>query len=189
MYEEHRGSDILSAAEPDSDQAWNANEVGFDRKGRWQRVLTSSKEQRLFPTTTGEKASLWVTTWLWTRADGRCCIHVHPSLVRQGSQLSKFQALGLPSDWIVHGTPSGYQDRDGFLKVCTEFVEYCGHKRPQYVFMDGHDSHFDSEALDLLASKHVNVFFLKLNNNEEGQPTMRRANQRQRAEQFLNGSL
>ena len=45
MYEEHRASDILSAAEPDSDQAWNANEVGFDPKGRWQRVLTSSKEQ------------------------------------------------------------------------------------------------------------------------------------------------
>ena len=81
------------------------------------------------------------------------------------------QALGLPSDWIVHATPSGYQDRDGFLKVGTEFVEYCGPKRPQYVFMDGHHSHFDSEALDLLASKHVYVFFLKLNNSEEGQPT------------------
>ena len=39
-----------------------------------------------------------------------------------------------------------------WLKVCTEFVEYCGPKRPQYVFMDGHDSHFDREALDLLAS-------------------------------------
>ena len=34
MYEEHRASDILSAAEPGSDQAWNANEVGFDPKGR-----------------------------------------------------------------------------------------------------------------------------------------------------------
>ena len=126
MYEEHRASDILSTAEPDSDQAWNANEVGFDPKWRWQRVLTSSKEQRLFRTTTGEKAPLLVTAWLWTRADGRCFIP--PSLIhqRQGSRLSEIQALGLQSDWIVHATPSGYQDRDGFLKVCTEFVEYCG---------------------------------------------------------------
>ena len=36
--------------------------------------------------------------------------------------------------------------------------------------MDGHDSHFDSEAVDLLASKHVYVFFLKSNNSEEDQP-------------------
>ena len=115
MYEEHRVSDILSAAEPDSDQAWNADEVGFDPKGGWQRVLTSSKEQRLFRTTTGEKAPLWVTAWLWTRADGR--YFIPPSLVHQGSQLSEFQALGLPSDWIVHATPSSYQDRDGFLEL------------------------------------------------------------------------
>ena len=40
-----------------------------------------------------------------------------------------------------------------------------------HVFMDGHDSHFDREALDLLASKHAYVFFLKSNNSEEGQPT------------------
>ena len=36
--------------------------------------------------------------------------------------------------------------------------------------MDGHDSHFDSEALDLLASKHIYVFFVKSNNSGEGQP-------------------
>ena len=131
-------------------------------------MLTSSKEQRVFRTTTGEKAPFWVTAWLWTRADGQCFIP--PSLVYQGSQLSEFHALGLPSDWIVHATPSGYQDHDGFLKVCTQFLEYCGPKRPQYVYMDGHDSHFDSEALDLLASNHVFVFFLKSNNSEENQP-------------------
>ena len=70
----------------------------------------------------------------------------------------------------MHATPSGYQDRDGFLKV-----EYCGPKRPQYVYVDGHDSHFDSEALDLLASNHVYVFFLKSNNSEEDQPNDNRS--------------
>ena len=34
MYAEHRATGILSAAEPDSDQVWNADEVGFDPKGR-----------------------------------------------------------------------------------------------------------------------------------------------------------
>ena len=50
-------------------------------------------------------------------------------------------------------------------------LDYCGPKRPRYVYMDGHDSHFDSdhEALDLLASNHVYVFFLKSNNSEEDQ--------------------
>ena len=70
----------------------------------------------------------------------------------------------------------GYQDRDGFLKVCTQFLEYCGPKRPQYVSMDGHDSPFDNEVLDLLASNHVYVFFLKSNNSEEDQPNDKRPN-------------
>ena len=64
MYAEHRASGIWSAAEPDSDQVWNADEVSFDQKGRWQRVLTSFKEQRVFRTTTGEKAPFWVTASL-----------------------------------------------------------------------------------------------------------------------------
>lgn len=167
MYDDHQARGILLGSEPDSDQVWNGDEVGFDPKGRWQQVLTSSRN-RVFRTTTGEKAPFWVSAWIWTRADGQCFIP--PALVHQGSQLSEFHALNLPSDWVVHATPSGYQDRDGFAKVCAQFIEYCGPKRPQYIFIDGHDSHFDSEALDQLASNNIFVFFLKSNNSEEDQP-------------------
>ena len=168
MYEAHRAAGVLDGAEPDSDQVWNADEVGFDPKGRWQHVLTSSKDQRIFRTTTGEKAPFWVTAWLMTRADGQC--FVPPAIIHQGSQLSEFHTLGIPSDWIVHSTPSGYQDREGFLKVCSQFLEYCGPKRPQYLFLDGHDSHFDADALDHLAADGIHVFFLKANNSEQDQP-------------------
>ena len=86
-------------------------------------VLTSSKDQRIFRTTTGEKAPFWVTAWLMTRADGQS--FVPPAIIHQGSQLSEFHTLRIPSNWIVHSTPSGYQDREGFLKVCSQFLEYC----------------------------------------------------------------
>ena len=34
MYEGHQVADVLNSAGPDSDQVWNADEVGFDRNGQ-----------------------------------------------------------------------------------------------------------------------------------------------------------
>ena len=75
--------------------------------------------------------SLRVTS---TRADGELC---------------ELFAKYLPSDWLVHAAPSGYMDRDGWFKIACPLKLYCGPKRPIYMFFDGHDSHWDPDALQL----------------------------------------
>ena len=39
-------------------------------------------------------------------------------------------------------------DRDGWLKVAWHFKRYCGPTWPLYLYFDGHDSHWDPDALD-----------------------------------------
>jgi hypothetical protein len=41
---------------------------------------------------------------------------------------------------------------------------------PQFLFLDGHDSHWDSDALKYAKDKHVHVFFLKAGDSENDQP-------------------
>mmetsp|Transcript_3737 Transcript_3737/g.8136 ORF Transcript_3737/g.8136 Transcript_3737/m.8136 type:complete len:590 (+) Transcript_3737:62-1831(+) len=77
-----------------------------------------------------------------------------------------------PDNWITHNNESGYMDRDGFLKAATAFIQMTGASvhNPQFLFLDGHDSHWDSDALDLLAANHVYIFFLKSGDSENDQP-------------------
>lgn len=77
-----------------------------------------------------------------------------------------------PGNWTGHNTESGYMDRHGFFKAVTAFVRLAGASadNPQYIFLDGHDSHWDSDALDLLRANHCHVFFLKAGDSENDQP-------------------
>ena len=127
MYEEHRASDILSAVEPDSDQTWNANEVGFDPKvgggGGWQRVLTSSKEQRLFRTTTGEKAPLWVTASMSQEPRAGVSFPLHSYMKAPNCQNSRRWDFRATGSCMLHH-PVTRTAMASLSKVCTEFVEY-----------------------------------------------------------------
>ena len=46
----------------------------------------------------------------------------------------------------------------------------------QFVFIDVHDSHFSSEAIDLAAENNIHVFFLKSNDSINDQPADMGAN-------------
>ena len=80
--------------------------------------------------------------------------------------------MQLLDDWIVHATPSGYMDRDGWLKTIKNFCDNCNASEgnPQFLFFDGHDSHWDPDALELLHNNHVETFFLKAADSENDQP-------------------
>jgi hypothetical protein len=125
LYDEHIATGILRVKpgqrEPDSDQVWNGDEVGFDPKGNWCSVLTDSRTE-VCRVSTGEKAPFWVTAWFVTRADGQ--VPLSPTLVHQGPELSAFLLMNLPEDWIVHATPSGYMDQHGFFKIAAQIVRY-----------------------------------------------------------------
>ena len=70
------------------------------------------------------KSTILVHNTFFTRADGVC--HIPPIVVHQSSEFSADLLLHLPSDWIVHATPSGYMDRDGWYKAIRQFIKLSG---------------------------------------------------------------
>ena len=107
---------------------------------------------------------------VFKRADGQCFIP--PTIEHKSANLSGAHAINLPTNWILHSTPSGYMDHDGWLKTAYAFVRLCGANsmNPQFLFIDGHDSHWDSDALEFFMKNFVYVFFLKSGDSENDQP-------------------
>jgi hypothetical protein len=128
---------------------------------------------RGFRVVTGEKHAFTTTVWYWTRADGT--VKIPPLIIHQGGDDEKMPAqfsYGLPDDWMLHCTQSGYNDHDGFKAICAQFVKYseAGAENPQYAFMDAHESHWDSAAIDYFAANHVHLMFLRSNASIQDQP-------------------
>ena len=71
--------------------------------------------------------------------------------------------MNLPGDWVSHTTPSGYMDQYGCFKTIRNFTKLSGAgiSNPQYLFFDGHHSHWDADSLDFMKYKHIHHFFLK----------------------------
>lgn len=164
--------DDLDDIQPRADQIWNADEIGFDPDGKWDRVVCTFKwcmSDKLWMTKTGEKAPFWVSMLYFVRADGMC--HLPPTICHKSKNLNKSHTLYLPN-WTVHATESGYFDRDGFFKSMTAFVQQSNTSaaNPQFLFLDGHDSHWDADALKYARDRHVHVFFLKAGDSENDQP-------------------
>jgi len=166
--------------EPDADQVWNGDEVGFDPNGKWGKVLCFKGERGerrggVSRIQTGERAPFWVTMFFVTRADGQC--FVPPMIIHQGAHTNIGHVLDLPSDWPVGSTPSGYMDQENFLPLAKHLVDYMtmGGKvtKPQFLFLDGHESHFNASALKYMKDKNVHVFFLKSGDSENDQVSWR----------------
>ena len=49
-----------------------------------------------------------------------------PIILHQDKEYSKDIYYNVPLDWIVHHTPYGYMDRDGWLNVMTQFSNIYG---------------------------------------------------------------
>ena len=95
-----------------------------------------------------------------------------PMIVRQGENYTQDLHWNLPSDWLVHCTPSVYMDRDVWMKAMSLFSSTCGSikMKPQVLFFDGHDSHFDDRATHILQSHHISPFIIKSGDSTNDQP-------------------
>ena len=67
------------------------------------------------------------------------------------------------SHWTVHHTPSGYTDRDGWLKAMNQLSNICvaSPEKKQILFLGGHYSHFNDRSLTQM-QKNIQSFILKL---------------------------
>ena len=81
-------------------------------------------------------------------------------------------------DWTVHHTPSGYMDRDGWLKAKVQL--YNIYSAPlvnnQILFFDLHDSHFDECALTKVQINNIQPFILELIDSIRNQTNDNRPN-------------
>ena len=147
--------------------------IGFDPHGSWLKIVFTYKfftGQRIWKYQTGERAPFWCTDLIFTGADGRC--FMPPMIVHQAANYTQYLHWNLPSDWLVHCTPSGYMYRDGWMKEMSILSRTCGSSKmnPQVLFFDGHDSHFDDRATHILRSHRISPFILKAGDSTNDQP-------------------
>jgi hypothetical protein len=106
----------------------------------------------------------------FSHGDRQCFIA--PTIVHQAADLTGDLLIGLPGNWVSHAPPSGYMDLDGWYKTISNFSKLSGASpgNPQFLFFDGHDSHWDADSLDLIAARHIEAFFLKAGDSKNNQP-------------------
>ena len=143
----------LKEIHPHPSQVWNCDDIGFDPKGSWLRVVCTYKffmGKRIWKSQTGERYPFWCTAKIFTRDYGKC--FMPPMIVHQVENYTQDLHWNLPSDWLVHNTPSGYMNRDVWMKATSLFNRTCGASKmnPQVLFFEGHDSHFDDRAAHIL---------------------------------------
>ena len=119
---------------------------------------------------TGKRAPFWCTLLVFTQSDGQC--FMPPVFFLQSKEYSQDLHNNIPLEWTFHHTPSGYMDRDVWLKSMIQLSSICGASpvNNQILFFDGHNSHFCDRALTQMQIKNIQPFILKEGYSINGQP-------------------
>ena len=163
----------LNDIQPRDTQVWNCDEVGFDINRRWSKVICTYnlfQGERMWKVQTEERSPLWCTLIVSTRSDGKC--FMSPIIVHQDKDYSQYMYYNVPLDWIVHHTPSGYMDKDMWIKSMTQFSNVCSSSlvNDKILLFDEHNIHFDDGVLRKMMCKNIQPFVLKLGNSINKQP-------------------
>ena len=176
-YENFRNQGVNIPPEgPHASQIWNGDEKGFSTNSEFPPSFSLGGPVRSFTTVNGEKSKFWTTMLYWIRGDGE--IPVPPHIVHEGGTETTIPATFIqyiPDDWSVCNTKSGYMDRPAFTHCMESLVNYINKRdgnnnEHQFVFLDGHDSHFSHQALEYAEKNNVHIFFLKSNDSINDQP-------------------
>ena len=150
----------LEKIQPCPSQCLNCDEVGIDSNGNWRKnvIYKWCTGDQIWKVQTGERVPFWCSLF-FTRVDRQCFIP--PVVVHQSITMSADLIYGIPDDWIVHVTPSGYMDRDGWYKAIRQFWKLSGTHagNQQVLFFDGHNSYWDADTLDIMSNNYVHGFF------------------------------
>ena len=125
---------------------------------------------RLWSTQTGEIAPLWCTALIFDRTGGN--YFIPPVLLHQSNHYTQDLHYNIPSDWVVHNSPSGYMDCGGWHKSMADFSSMCSSSplNPQVLFYDGYDNHFYYRGFDIVLRHNIQSFILKTGYYVHDQP-------------------
>lgn len=140
---------------PSPDMIFNCDEIGFDPDGKAKRTYSvfKGRAERRFLYRKAERAAFfWVSAVPIITASGRL---LDPVFIHQGggvtNMISKNFLLNLLPEASVTVTSSGYDDKEAFRIVVDTIRSYVHSLGPRkdhgVVYLDGHYSHFDVEAL------------------------------------------
>ena len=97
-----------------------------------------------------------------------------PVVIHHLTTLSVDLLLDILDDWIVHCAPSGYMHRDvrwtSIQQICRLYGAYAGNNKVLY--FNGHDLHWDSDALDMMSNACVHSFFLNVGDSTNNQKSI-----------------
>ena len=95
-----------------------------------------------------------------------------PVIAHQAENYTQDLQYNITKDWVFHNTPSGYMDRDGWMKAMMYLKTVCGEKNlnTQVLLHDGHDSHFYARSIHIIRSHHIKPFILKADDSGNDQP-------------------
>ena len=162
----------INHIQPIATQLWNCDEVLYDPNGRWHKVICTYnffQGERMWKVKTGERSLFWCTLLVFTQAGGKCFM---PSIiVHQAKEYSQDLQFNVTLDWTVHNTPSGYINREEWLKSMYQLsnVLVASPVNNQILFFDGYDSHFDKRALRQIKCRNIRLFVLKSGNSINNQ--------------------
>lgn len=108
-----------------------------------------------------------MTVYFLSQATGQ--LPVPPLVVHQAAEMNASLALNLPLNWAVHCSPSGYMDEDGWMKQARHMLASLPAPRPLFHIVDGHKSHWNVDALQLLLDNEIHTVFLRSNNSVNDQ--------------------
>ena len=121
---------------------------------------------------TSEKVEWWTTIGVITIADGEFLQFtvIHQSAAENtiaGNLIS-----GLCSDFLVQTSPSGYNTRSLFAEWMSWLVNKVDAKKGNafFLFIDGHDSHWDAQMHEMARENYIFCIFLRANASITGQP-------------------
>jgi hypothetical protein len=155
---------------PNASQVWNWDEKGQAPKGKFPPVFSTGiiSDLPIQQLRTGEQNPFWVSIFYGENASGHNTmppILIHQGGDKESTYIPGHFIAGLPENWLVYCTPSGYQNQDGMRPWAVYFVKHTKAAKDncQYVFTDGFYAHFDVETLQFLLDNYVRVIFSRAN--------------------------
>ena len=150
--------------QPRATQVYNFDGIGFDPNWRWNKVIYVYKffqGEQMWKVKTGERAPLWCTLLVFTVSNGQC--FVPPIILHQSKEYTQDIHFNITLYCMVHHTPSGYMDIDGWLKSVTQLSNICvaSPVNNQILFFNGHYTHVDCRALRHMDFRNIQPFVLK----------------------------
>ena len=106
-------------------QVYNFDKIGFYPNGKWNKMVWTYKlftGESLYRNHPGERERLWCIELIFACINGLCFIP--PVVVHQRNHYTQNLYHNIPSDWVIHNSPSGYIDPDGWHKSMFHFLPW-----------------------------------------------------------------